>query len=603
MRQGGSLIALGILCITLCAPTARPLADDPGAAVTAVPPPSLCRTFIRTGMAASREILQFCEALKEGVERLRQVNSTAAVSSLDIARNKLEAIENPIGRQLAREELAVATAIAYAQNDRASEALAILDDFKPQAAADATAFARAYLYARLGQFDQAEQMFRVARIALPSYWCDNIEGQAYRDLSPDSAQPATDPSLWSQHHLPSWITTLAPSRCAQSTGAGAMLAPVRFFPIHFRLSTASFDQDRATKSGRANLDHLTQLRRIIADYPNLVFQLVGYSDQYCFRKKAGCEEVNRVLSWERANAVKDQLIALGTPAHALTVVGRGTNNIPYPNQRGKADRRNRLVELVPQETAAAATAQCPWEVTLYDAALTRRQGVTVEPEPQRLPLTLDPVASGSLPAVWAGLKIGVSPIVVGAEARLKFHFRPQDHQVTHVYVRAEPGPVDVLADGGVTSADAKSFLARFGGTAPVGDTNYFQVERGRLTTIVFIAAGGPIDSGAMALAPGTAAASASQLRSLGTRPDAPREPDTPKALYDPRNGNDPKPGVSDGLAVGKPPTAPESGPSGQAAPSSGSRSATPPQTPAPEVTPVKFSRCIIRLRVADDQAF
>ena len=68
--------------------------------------------------------------------------------------------------------------------------------------------------------------------------------------------------------------------------------------------------------------------------------LTGHTD------RAGSDKYNMALSLKRANAVKDQLVALGVPAAQISVVGKGESEPMVATPDGVREPQNRRVEIV-----------------------------------------------------------------------------------------------------------------------------------------------------------------------------------------------------------------------------------------------------------------
>ena len=68
--------------------------------------------------------------------------------------------------------------------------------------------------------------------------------------------------------------------------------------------------------------------------------LVGHTDA------AGPEKYNMALSLRRANAVKAELVKLGTPADEISVVGKGKSEPLVPTADGVREPQNRRVQIV-----------------------------------------------------------------------------------------------------------------------------------------------------------------------------------------------------------------------------------------------------------------
>ena len=70
------------------------------------------------------------------------------------------------------------------------------------------------------------------------------------------------------------------------------------------------------------------------------FSVTGHTD------RAGAEEYNLALSLQRADAVRDALVARGVKATGISVAGRGEAETAVPTADGVRERANRRVEII-----------------------------------------------------------------------------------------------------------------------------------------------------------------------------------------------------------------------------------------------------------------
>lgn len=99
-----------------------------------------------------------------------------------------------------------------------------------------------------------------------------------------------------------------------------------------------FDTNKSTLKGSAT-GNLSELSAILKKYPENVLTIKGYTDS------TGSDKVNVPLSQQRADAVRQQLIAGGIPANTISTVGMGSQ-APVGNNATAAGRsQNRRVEI------------------------------------------------------------------------------------------------------------------------------------------------------------------------------------------------------------------------------------------------------------------
>lgn len=102
--------------------------------------------------------------------------------------------------------------------------------------------------------------------------------------------------------------------------------------VLFPVGRAVFDE-----TGRADIERIA---RLLAAFPNVHLQLQGHTDD------SGPERLNRQLSLERANAVRDELIRVGISAKRLSVKGFGPSRPRAKEQTDEARTQNRRVEFI-----------------------------------------------------------------------------------------------------------------------------------------------------------------------------------------------------------------------------------------------------------------
>ncbi len=99
-----------------------------------------------------------------------------------------------------------------------------------------------------------------------------------------------------------------------------------------------FDTGKAQLKTAAT-DNLTKMATIMKKYPENVLTVKGYTDS------TGSKSINTKLSEQRANAVKQQLVAGGVPANTITVVGMADANPVASNDTADGRAQNRRVEI------------------------------------------------------------------------------------------------------------------------------------------------------------------------------------------------------------------------------------------------------------------
>lgn len=99
-----------------------------------------------------------------------------------------------------------------------------------------------------------------------------------------------------------------------------------------------FDTGKADLKAAAQTN-IGQLADIMKKYPENVLTVRGYTDD------TGSTMVNNPLSTQRAEAVRQQLIAGGVPANTISAIGMGAANPVDPAKTKEARAKNRRVEI------------------------------------------------------------------------------------------------------------------------------------------------------------------------------------------------------------------------------------------------------------------
>jgi outer membrane protein OmpA-like peptidoglycan-associated protein len=121
------------------------------------------------------------------------------------------------------------------------------------------------------------------------------------------------------------------------------------------MSDVLFDFNKYTLKPGAR-EKLAKVSGILLAYPNLNLQVEGYTDNI------GSDDYNQKLSEERADSVRDYLLAEGVPQPAVSAAGYGESNPVADNSTASGRTENRRVQLVVsgraigvQETAPSAS--------------------------------------------------------------------------------------------------------------------------------------------------------------------------------------------------------------------------------------------------------
>ncbi|MFO1159015.1 MAG: OmpA family protein [Reyranellaceae bacterium] len=126
------------------------------------------------------------------------------------------------------------------------------------------------------------------------------------------------------------IAAVALGACADKAPPPPV-APVSYM-VFFNLgSTVISDQSQNT---------VAQAAQVFKSRANARISVTGYADT------VGSPAVNMQLSTARANKVRDDLIANGVPASAITAVGAGEEGLLVPTGQDVKEPRNRRAVLV-----------------------------------------------------------------------------------------------------------------------------------------------------------------------------------------------------------------------------------------------------------------
>jgi len=105
------------------------------------------------------------------------------------------------------------------------------------------------------------------------------------------------------------------------------------------MSDVLFDSGKYTLRQEAR-EKLARIAGIVLNYPGLKLEAEGHTDN------VGSEELNQKLSDQRADSVRQYLLAQGILESSITSVGRGFSVPVAPNDTAAGRQKNRRVELI-----------------------------------------------------------------------------------------------------------------------------------------------------------------------------------------------------------------------------------------------------------------
>jgi len=117
------------------------------------------------------------------------------------------------------------------------------------------------------------------------------------------------------------------------------VARASLFSISSICSRVMFDFNKYSLKPSAR-EKIAKVSGILLAYPGLKVQVEGYTDP------TGNDEYNIKLSQQRADAIRDHLVAQGVPAASVTAIGYGKANPVASNDTADGRQENRRVELV-----------------------------------------------------------------------------------------------------------------------------------------------------------------------------------------------------------------------------------------------------------------
>jgi outer membrane protein OmpA-like peptidoglycan-associated protein len=124
-----------------------------------------------------------------------------------------------------------------------------------------------------------------------------------------------------------------------ASGGGMNLVGQKFTEAKIVTHGINFDVDKATLRPES-MGTLNQIKRVLADNPDLKFEIDGHTDN------SGGSGHNLTLSQQRAEAVKAQLVQMGVAPSRLTTKGYGDTKPMADNGTPEGKANNRRVEFV-----------------------------------------------------------------------------------------------------------------------------------------------------------------------------------------------------------------------------------------------------------------
>lgn len=126
---------------------------------------------------------------------------------------------------------------------------------------------------------------------------------------------------------------LSAAQVQQRYGGVLAVQPARPFSYALFFTTGTTELTPQSKAS------LNDVRQKIRDFPAAQVTVIGHTD------RVGTVEANDALSLKRASVVRDMLVQIGIPRVAIEVVGRGEREPLVQTADGKAEERNRRVEI------------------------------------------------------------------------------------------------------------------------------------------------------------------------------------------------------------------------------------------------------------------
>lgn len=157
----------------------------------------------------------------------------------------------------------------------------------------------------------------------------------------------TNPETSSIQQTPGTVTTTTDravelsERAPDLGGLGAYLnsGNEAELPKRFTFERLVFDTGTSNISGSAQSE-LDEIAVAMKDYPKATARIEGFTDN------TGNPDSNMMLSTERANAIRDQLVGRGIAAERIEAVGLGQESPIAPNDTEAGRAQNRRIEFV-----------------------------------------------------------------------------------------------------------------------------------------------------------------------------------------------------------------------------------------------------------------
>lgn len=300
--------------------------------------------YAADSMATAKTALQNAQDLDEHKENRKQTITYAreAVQAAEDARiitiRKIKA-EDDAAAQQARlnAEQAAQQAEQQAQADAAARAQAEAAAQQAQQQAQAEAEARA----------QAEAATQKAREA--------------QQQAEQSAQQAAQQTEQIRERLRQQLSEVLQTR---ETARGLVM----------NMSDVLFDFNKYTLKPEAR-EKLAKVSGILLAYPDLKLQVEGYTDN------VGTDEYNQKLSKERADAVRDYLVAQNVAQNNITAQGYGKSDPIADNSTNAGRAQNRRVQLVVSGASIGIQEQQGPQSQVQPGAAPQPQQDTVPPQP------------------------------------------------------------------------------------------------------------------------------------------------------------------------------------------------------------------------------
>jgi outer membrane protein OmpA-like peptidoglycan-associated protein len=104
------------------------------------------------------------------------------------------------------------------------------------------------------------------------------------------------------------------------------------------LNNLFFEKGKANIKKESNAE-LNRIVKLLKENRNLSIEVSGYTDN------SDIEESNKLLTINRANAVKKYLVSKGIPASRVTTIGKGSESPLAPNDTDENKMKNRRIEI------------------------------------------------------------------------------------------------------------------------------------------------------------------------------------------------------------------------------------------------------------------